>query len=221
MLKVEIFEDGSIDKSQDVISDGINFEKVVFKFPNTWDGYVKTAVFSCENAVYSVVLQHGNPLYINENECYIPFEVLKPPSFYLSVFGVKGESRATTKSVYVGVLKSGYAQGQKPSEPTLTQYEQLVNLATETKAIAQSVRDDADGGAFIGERGPQGEKGAPFVYSDFTTEQLEALRGPQGLQGSQGPKGDKGDAYVITEADKTEIIAGVLANFIDVSEVGL
>ena len=47
--------------------------------------------------------------------------------------------------------------------------------------------------------GPQGPKGDPFVYSDFTPEQLEGLRGPQGeqgpqgLQGEQGPKGDKGD----------------------------
>ena len=98
-----------------------------------------------------------------------------------------------------------------------------------------------------GERGPQGEKGDAFVYSDFTAEQLEALRGPkgetgaqgpkgdkgdrglqgiqgvtgpQGIQGIQGEKGDKGDAYVITEADKTEIANIVLANFTDVSEVG-
>ncbi|MBO5089449.1 MAG: hypothetical protein J6C27_00850 [Clostridia bacterium] len=74
-------------------------------------------------------------------------------------------------------------------------------------------------------RGPQGKKGDPFVYSDFTAEQLEGLKvkgdtGPQGIQGDKGDKGDKGDAYVITEADKAEIAASVLANFTDVSEVG-
>lgn len=31
-----------------------------------------------------------------------------------------------------------------------------------------------------GDTGPQGPKGDPFVYSDFTPEQLEALRGPKG-----------------------------------------
>ena len=36
----------------------------------------------------------------------------------------------------------------------------------------------------------KGEKGDPFVYSDFTPEQLEALRGPKGEIGVQGPKGD-------------------------------
>ena len=44
-----------------------------------------------------------------------------------------------------------------------------------------------------GDTGPQGPKGDPFVYSDFTPEQLEALRGPQGIQGPQGEAGEKGD----------------------------
>lgn len=44
--------------------------------------------------------------------------------------------------------------------------------------------------------GPQGEKGDPFTYHDFTEDQLEHLRGPvgdTGPQGRQGEKGDKGD----------------------------
>lgn len=53
-----------------------------------------------------------------------------------------------------------------------------------------------------GVQGPKGEpgpKGADFKYSDFTSEQLAALKGPQGLQGPigpvgpQGPQGVKGD----------------------------
>ena len=56
-------------------------------------------------------------------------------------------------------------------------------------------------------KGEQGEKGEPFKYSDFTPEQLEALRGPKGADGTmtfsdlteeqkaslKGEKGDKGD----------------------------
>ena len=38
--------------------------------------------------------------------------------------------------------------------------------------------------------GPQGPKGAAFKYSDFTVEQLAALKGPKGDTGPQGPKGD-------------------------------
>lgn len=47
--------------------------------------------------------------------------------------------------------------------------------------------------------GPQGEKGDPFTYHDFTEDQLEYLRGPvgdTGPQGGQGEKGDKGDTGI-------------------------
>ena len=47
----------------------------------------------------------------------------------------------------INVWESGYGEGDLPSEPTPTEYEQLVNLANKTKQIAQSVRDDADSGA--------------------------------------------------------------------------
>ena len=71
-----------------------------------------------------------------------------------------------------------------------------------------------------GETGPQGDKGEPFTYDDFTEEQLEGLRGPQGERGPQGqqgktgpqgetgpqgdtgPQGEKGDAF--TYDDFTE-----------------
>lgn len=41
--------------------------------------------------------------------------------------------------------------------------------------------------------GPQGEKGTPFTYADFTPAQLAALTGPQGPKGETGPRGEKGD----------------------------
>lgn len=81
-----------------------------------------------------------------------------------------------------------------------------------------------------GEPGPQGEKGKPFTYEDFTAEQLDALRGPRGERGAkgevgpagpQGPKGEKGDTGTkgadgytpikgidyFTEEDKAELVA--------------
>lgn len=64
-----------------------------------------------------------------------------------------------------------------------------------------------DGGYIKGEKGDKGDKGdkgAAFTYEDFTSAQLEALRGPQGIQGEVGPKGEqgeKGDAF--TYADFT------------------
>ncbi|MGN0878439.1 MAG: hypothetical protein ACI4WT_03150 [Oligosphaeraceae bacterium] len=43
-----------------------------------------------------------------------------------------------------------------------------------------------------GATGPQGPKGDPFVYADFTAEQLEALRGERGETGERGEQGDPG-----------------------------
>lgn len=41
----------------------------------------------------------------------------------------------------------------------------------------------------------KGEQGVPFVYSDFTEEQLLSLKGDKGDKGEQGEKGDKGEAF--------------------------
>lgn len=43
--------------------------------------------------------------------------------------------------------------------------------------------------------------------------------GPQGPQGEQGPIGPKGDSYVLTDADKEDIAAMVLAMIPDGDEV--
>ena len=44
-----------------------------------------------------------------------------------------------------------------------------------------------------GDPGPKGDKGDPFTYNDFTSEQLAALKGPKGDQGPRGLDGAKGD----------------------------
>lgn len=74
-----------------------------------------------------------------------------------------------------------------------------------------------------GERGIQGEKGDKgdaFTYSDFTAEQLAALkggkgdtgaRGPQGEQGPQGDTGPKGDTGPAGAAGTNATITGATA----------
>lgn len=79
--------------------------------------------------------------------------------------------------------------------------------------------------ALVGPQGPQGATGDT------------GPQGPAGEAGAKGDKGDKGDTGAtgpagangytpvkgvdyFTEADKTEIVNAVLANFTDVSEVG-
>lgn len=42
-------------------------------------------------------------------------------------------------------------------------------------------------------KGDKGEKGDPFTYEDFTTEQLANLKGEKGDKGETGPQGEKGE----------------------------
>ncbi len=201
MLKANIFKNGEIVVDSNTVSDSINFDIIKFYFPQSWDGLTKTVVFSNADKTLNVILD-------DTNECFIPHEVITEPEFTVSVFGVKDDVRATTSRGTVKVLQSGYDLGDAPKEPTPTEYERIISLVTETKEIAQSVRDDADSGALKGEKGdtgPQGEKGEPFEYSDFTTEQLVALRGPKGEKGDTGPKGEKGEPFKYSDFTAEEL----------------
>lgn len=210
MINADVFKDGRIAVYQQTVSDSVRFERIKFKFPDSWSGYAKTAVFRYKDTVINVILDSENELCTGENECYIPHEVIKYPFFTVSAFGVKDSSVATTERAAINIIQSGYEEGDVPSEPTPTEYQQLINITDETKAIAQSVRDDADNGLFKGEKGdtgpqgiqglqgeqgkqgekgeqgpvgPKGEKGDPFTYDDFTAEQLSGLKGEKGDPG--------------------------------------
>lgn len=186
MLKAEILQNNVIVIKENVVSDSVKFETVSFKFPKSWDGFIKTAVFNTEaGQAVNVILAEGNSLCISENECYIPHEVLSCPGFELSVFGVCGDSVATATKAYVKVLESGFADGAEPEEPTPDEYQQILNLITESKEIAQSVRADADNGLFKGEKGDKGDTG------------------DQGPVGEKGEKGEKGEDGIITNLDQT------------------
>ena len=58
--------------------------------------------------------------------------------------------------------------------------------------------------------GPQGEKGTPFTYADFTPAQLAALTGPQGPKGdtgATGAQGEKGDAFTYADFTAEQLAA--------------
>lgn len=212
MIKVEICDNGQIIAHNNIIADSVLFEKISFNFPESWNGYKKTAVFRNGEKTLSVVLDESSELCTGENECYIPYEVIKAPQFTVSVFGVLGESKATTPQARVKVTESGYGEGDAPSAPTPTQYEQLVSIANATKTAANeakeaavALRTDAANGVFKGEKGDkgdkgdaglqgiQGEKGKKGDTGNIGPQGPIGETGPQGLQGIQGVKGDKGD----------------------------
>lgn len=141
MIYIKVSENGAIRAYESAVSDSVKYETVKFDFPEKWNGYTKTAVFGHENKLLNVILNSGDELCTGENECYIPHEALKFPGFTVSVFGVSGDSLATTERAIIEVRQSGYGSGDLPSKPTLGEYRQLINLAKETRRIAQSARD--------------------------------------------------------------------------------
>lgn len=196
MIKVDVLENGFVVPYESTVSDSVKFEKIKFNFPREWLGYTKTAVFTNGETTINVVLDGSNTLATGENECYIPHEVIKCPGFTVSVFGVDGDSIATSAKALVKVMESGYVIGENPSDPTPTEYQQIINIISETKSIAQSVRDDADSGLFKGEKGdtgPQGEQGIRGEKGDTGAQGIQGEKGEKGDKGDPGPQGEKGD----------------------------
>ena len=189
MIKADVLENGKVMVCENAVSDSVKFEKIKFNFPKEWSGYTKTAVFNNNDITLSVVLNSENELCTGENECYIPHEVIKHPCFTVSVFGIKGDSKATATRAIVNVYQSGYAEGDAPSDPTPTEYQQIINLTEEALSVAQSVRDDADKGLFKGEKGDKGDTGPQGIQGE---KGEKGDTGPQGIQGEKGEKGDTG-----------------------------
>ncbi len=222
MINAEILPNNTIRLSEKVVADSIEFETIRFSFPESWKDFTKTAVFIHKTqGTYNILLDENSEYCLDNTTCYIPFSVLKTPGFYVSVFGNYEERLATADKVYVTVTESGYNLGVSPAIPTADEYAQIIALMNETREIAQSVRDDADNGYFMGLTGPKGDigekgdRGEPFTYEDFTAEQLAELKGEkgdkgdkgdqgeQGVQGEKGEKGDKGDAGESVTIDQT------------------
>lgn len=135
---------------QKVVSDSKNYLTAKFSFSEDWTG-TKTAIFTHDDTSYTVILDEND-------SCHVPWEVIKPYSFQVSVFC--GDLHTANISV-VEVEQSGYTEGETPSPPSPTVYDQLIEKADHAEQVAQSVRNDADEGKFNGENGEQGPQGPP------------------------------------------------------------
>lgn len=112
-----------------VVADSREYLKAKFIFTPDWEGCVKTAIFSGTEKAYEVLL--------TGDECTVPHEVLGG-RFGVSVFGINGDMRITTDTAYITVHKSGFAEGETPSDPTPTVYEQLLGTIEDNKQAAEA-----------------------------------------------------------------------------------
>lgn len=159
-------------------------------------------------------------------KCFIPHEVLSNPGYIM--ISTEGQKNADNDTFIittntVGFYNNATVHSGDETDPTPSEYMQVINAAEAAQKIAQSVRDDADNGKFNGKPGADGAPGkdgkaatiavgsvttgeagsaASVVNSgtesaavlDFVIPQgAKGEQGEKGPQGEQGPKGDKGD----------------------------
>lgn len=157
---------------------------------------------------------------INESgKCYIPHEVLQEPGYIL--ISAEGQRNADANTYIittgsVGFYNNSTVHSGEETDPTPSEYMQVINAAEEAQKIAQSVRNDADSGKFNGAPGADGapgkdgkaatiavgsvttgEAGSAASVTNAGTESAAVLdfvvpQGAKGQQGEQGPKGEPG-----------------------------
>lgn len=110
-----------------------------------------------------------------------------------------GVQRISSDVEYI-VRRHSNASGTEPAEPTPDLLQQVLTLSRDAQIaaknaedVANSVKEDADNGKFIGPVGPQGPVGSQGAQGIQGEKGDTGERGPQGEQGVQGVQGEKGD----------------------------
>jgi hypothetical protein len=229
----------SIVKISNIVGDTINYLDFSFLLSPEWDDCAIVAHFTNAdtNTTYDMLLDADREI---KTEAGLN---LQAGHYRLYLHGTRDDYRIVSDYVNLYIAESGVLDGGPvPIEPQ-SLGEQILTVANTAAAIANSVRADADAGAFDGVRGPAGPSGPPGPQGpkgdkgDKGDTGAAGAQGPkgdtgdtgaqglQGLQGIQGPKGDTGDPGEVSQAQMESAISAavdpVTAQLADVvSEVG-
>ena len=100
-----------------IVEKSRNYLTAKFSFSgNEWKNVVKTAIFKKDDTVVNVLLDESG-------RCNVPWEVITKGTLKVSVFG---GDLVTVDTADVKILKSGYEEGNAPSEPTPDVYAQIL-----------------------------------------------------------------------------------------------
>lgn len=182
------------------VEENQNYIQCVFDFTTEdWNDTVKTAYF--RNPKTGIVTSQM----LSGDQCTIPPESLSDEGYVqFSVAGEKERYRITSSIVQFFNRPTVY--GGDPSDPTPTQYEQIVaqtaaaqNAAEDAQQTAEEIREQAESGAF------NGKDGSP---------------GPAGPQGGPGPQGEPGPAGADGAPGKDGAAATVTVGTVTTGEPG-
>lgn len=139
MAQIEIISEKQLltIQNREVISSGdVNYDSCRFEFDESWEGYIKTAVFYQEKQkVYYAVLD-------NENKCYIPAPaIVKASPLYIGVFGVKGNKILTSSMDSIPIVEGAVSGAEIDIEPSETVFAAIVaNYQAILDAITEQSR---------------------------------------------------------------------------------
>lgn len=168
-----------------VVSDSRNYLYAAFTFSDDdWTG-VKTAIFKNGDVVKHAILDHND-------ECLVPWEVIKPGIMHVSVY-CGDLITADTATVYID--ESGYEDGGSPEDPTPTVYEQIIAMIENIEA--GGVSDDKIAEAvekYLSEHPVETitEEQIQQIVSTYVTVHKEELKGEKGDKGDPGTPGSDG-----------------------------
>lgn len=134
------------------------------------------------------------PYYLEDGRKEIPDSLLEnAEDLTIYVTYVDENSETTVKTVTIPIIDRPDRNNGVSPENEQSFIEQITEIMNETEAVAQSVRDDADNGAFDGEAGKSAYQIAVdngFVGTE--EEWLESLNGKDGVDGKDGKDGKDG-----------------------------
>ena len=179
---------------QPILASGdVGTVRVEYLVDHYWDGYIISGTFYTSaqpDDVYEQPLKDG--------ACEIPWEVLTTEGILnIGLRGVDGTGLVKTAAPVRYRIEKGSPSGtDTTTEPTPDVYQQILSTATNAEEIAQSVRDDADAGAFNGfSVSHEWDDTVLHVTSasGTTSADLKGEKGDTGETGSVGPQGPPGE----------------------------
>lgn len=170
-----------------------------------------TAIFTADSKSYTVLLDENNT-------CIVPWEVLKHAGV-VNVSAFCGDLH-TANIAQFNVAQSGYIDGQTPSKPTPTVYEQILEQYKNkqdklTAGNGIKIEDNVISATGGGSGGADGKSAYEIAlehgFVDSEEEWLASLKGADGKDGADGRTPEKGVDY-FTEADIAEITNKVITD---------
>lgn len=188
--------------SEDIVADSKNYLKAHFTFSAEWQG-IKTAIFKKGLTALHVILDN--------DECFVPWEVIKPGKFGVSVFC---GDLITADISWVNVSASGYEDGGEPQDPTPDVYTQIIEKIESIEAgtvdpdeIARAVEN------YFIEHPVETltEEDVQRIVSEYVAAHKEELKGDKGDKGDPGAPGADGVTPNLTIGTVETLNAGTSA----------